>query len=184
MSLEIEKKLKECFESAIVDEKKGKKHKGLLLTKPSVENAKHYLGKAKDSLKFCELYLRMGTDYKIPEEWYYTLYYCALAILSRFGVETRSQRCTAFFLKYIQSKNLIDYNDEFIERIMVYKEKTRKTDVDERENARYSPKIKIQEVAEQYEKMTIVCKEAISQCEDIVFSDKKLEVPLELVKSK
>src|SRR3989344_7028006 len=99
MSLEIEKKLRECFDSAIRDEKKGKKHKGLLITNPSLENAKHYLGKAKDSLKFCEFYRKMGADYKIPEEWYYTLYYCALAILSKFGVETRSQRCTAFFLK-------------------------------------------------------------------------------------
>ena len=180
--MEVEKKLRECFKSALKDEERGKKHKGLLITEPSIENAKHYLGKAKDSLKFCELYNKMGTDYKIPEEWYYTLYYCALAILSKFGIETRSQRCTALFLKYVKSKNMINYKDEFIERIMVYKEKVKKTDVDEREKARYSPKIKIKEVAEQYEKMMNVCKEAISQCEDIVFSDKPFEVPLEVLK--
>lgn len=178
--MEVEEKLKECFESALKDEKKNKKHKGLLITKPSIENAQYYLKKAKDGLKFCELYKQMGADYKIPEEWYYTLYYCALAILSIFGVETRSQRCTALFLRYVKDKGLIEYNDEFIKRIMVYKEKEKKTAVDEREEARYSPKFKFKEIAEQYDKMMETCREAISQCEEIIFSERAFEVPKEL----
>lgn len=178
----MNEKLLDCFKTALKEEQKGKKHKGLLIMQPSTEKAKDYLDKARDSLRFCDLYKKEGADYKIPEEWYYSLYYCALAILSKFGIETRSQRCTALFLKYVKKKGLINYDNEFIERITVYKEKDKKSNVDEREEARYSPKIKIKKVEEQYDETMKLCNEAISQTQDIVLSDKKLEIPEELTK--
>lgn len=104
-----------------------------------------------------------------------------MAILSKFGVETRSQRCTALFLEYVKEKGLIDYDNEFIEKIMVYKEKDKGSAVDEREDARYSSKIKIKKVEEQYDEMMALCNEAISQAQNIVFSNKKFEVPKELI---
>jgi len=177
----MSEEVKECFKTAEKEEKKGKKHKGLLKTDPSIENAKQYLIKAKECLKFCGVYKQLNADYKIPEEWYYALYYCSLAIISKFGVESRSQRCTALFLRYAKDKGLIDYDDEFIKRIMVYKEKDKKTDVDQREEARYGPKTKLEDVSKDYDKMMNVCKEAISQAEEIVFSNKEFKVPKELL---
>lgn len=44
---ELEKILKECFRTAERDEKKGKKHKGLLLTKLNDKAAEDYIQKAK-----------------------------------------------------------------------------------------------------------------------------------------
>jgi len=172
--------LKDCFRSALRDEEKGKKHKGLLIIKPDNKSAENYIQKAKLNLELCDFYKQKGFDYKIPEEWFYTLYYCALAILSKFGIESRSQKCTAYFLRYAKDNNLIDYDDEFIDRIMVYREKGEKSDVDERENARYSSSIISKEIESKYEKMTFICKEAISQAEEIVFSSKELKVPKEL----
>jgi uncharacterized protein (UPF0332 family) len=173
--------LKDCFKIAKREEDKGKKHKGLLTTEPSIEKAEIYLRKAKEGLKLCGMYKELGTDYKIPEEWYYALYYCGLAILSKFGVESRSQRCTALFLKHARENNLIDYDLDFIKRIMVYKEKDKTTDVDQREEARYGSKIKMEEVIKEYDKMMILCNEAISQAEEIVYSDKQVKVPEELL---
>ena len=105
-----------------------------------------------------------------------------MAILSKFGIESRSQKCTAFFLRYAKDNSLIDYDDEFIDRIMVYKERGEISDVDEREKARYSSSIKSKEIAGKYEYMTNICKRAISQCEEIIFSDKEFKIPKELVK--
>src|SRR3989344_4935134 len=173
-------KIKECFESARKDESKGKKHKGLLIAEPSLKKAEEYLDKARDSLRFCEIYKNAGSDYKIPEEWYYSLYYCALAILCKFGVETRSQRCTALFIQYVKEKGLIEYDNKFIERIMVHKEKDKITAVDEREEARYGPQIKMEKVEERYDDTMKLCKEAISQAEEIIYSDKSYIVPKEL----
>ena len=173
-------KFNDCFASAIKDEKKGKKHKGLLVTNPDDTKAKDYLTKAKRNLELCDFYNEKGFDYKIPEEWFYTLYYCALAILSKFGIESRSQKCTAAFLRYAKDHSLVDYDDEFIDRITVYSDKKEKSDVDERESARYGSSIKSEEVASKYRRMTTICKRAISQCEEIIFSDKEFKVPREL----
>ncbi|MBI2507982.1 hypothetical protein HYV89_03440 [Candidatus Woesearchaeota archaeon] len=182
MSIEnLEKDLKECFRVAKKDEKKGNKHKGLLLTIPDDELAEEYIKKAKTELELCDIYKQKELDYKIAEEWFYTLYYCALAILAKFGVESRSQKYTALFLKYIEYKKLIEYNDYFIERIMVYRKKEEKSDVDEREEARYSPAIKIEKINERYDEMAALCKKAIFQCEEIIFSDKEFNVPKELL---
>lgn len=178
MSLSV----KDCFSNALKDEQKGKKHKGLLKIKPDKKEAEEYIIKAKKNLELCKFYREKGFGYKLPEEWFYTLYYCALAILARFGIETRSQRCTAIFLRYVKDKGLIKYNDEFIQRITVYKEKEEKSDVDRREDARYSSSIEIKEVEQNYDKMMSKCKEAISQCEEIVFSDSKFDIPQELIK--
>ena len=104
----MSKEVKDCFVLALKDEKKGKKHKGLLPVKADNQLSQEYLAKAKDNLDFCVLLRAKERDYKLPEEWFYTLYYCALAILAKFGVETRSQRCTASFLKYVKNKGLID----------------------------------------------------------------------------
>jgi len=175
-----EKETRDCFVNALKDESKGQKHKGLLITKPDDKTAKEYLNKARVNLQLCDLYKEQGFDYKIPEEWFYTLYYCALAILAKFGIESRSQKCTASFLRYAKKINLIDYDDEFIDRITVYRAKEEKSDVDERESARYGSSIKSKEIESKYPFMTDVCKKAISPCEEIVFSDKEFKIPKEL----
>jgi uncharacterized protein (UPF0332 family) len=172
--------LKDCFLNAIKDGEKGKKHKGLLVTLPDNRGAEEYIKKAKLNLELCDFYKQKGFDYKIPEEWFYTLYYCALAILSKFGVESRSQKCTAYFLKYAKDNKLIDYDDEFINRIMVYRDKEEFSDVDEREKARYGSSIQSKEIEAKYNDMNDICKKAISQAEEIVFSNDEFRIPKEL----
>ncbi|MBS3114803.1 hypothetical protein J4448_06920 [Candidatus Woesearchaeota archaeon] len=49
-------------------------HKGLLAVKPDAKEAEEYIIKAKKNLELCKLYKEKGFDYKLPEEWFYTLY--------------------------------------------------------------------------------------------------------------
>ncbi len=179
--MEIEEKLRECFKTAERNEKEGIKHKGLLARSPNPEEAKGYIEKAKKELELCAFYKDKGFDYKLPEEWFYILYYCAIAILSKFGVESRNQRYTALFLKYLKEKGIIEYDYELIERITVHTKKGEESDVDKREEARYSHLIKMENVEKEYDLMTEVCKKAIEQCEEIVFSNKEFKLPKELL---
>lgn len=175
-------KVRDCFMQARKDEDKGKKHKGLLIVKSDHQKAEDYIKKAKKNLEICDLYRKERLDYKIPEEWFYTMYYCALAILAKFGVESRSQKCTALFLKQIKESGLLEYDDEFIDRIMVYREKEETSDVDEREKARYGSSIHSEDIMQKYDFMMDVCKRCISQCEDMVFSEQNAQVPEEMTK--
>ncbi len=174
-------KLSECFVLARKDENKGKKHKGLIVVEPDLEVAKSFLLKAKRNIELCSFFKEKGFDYKLPEEWFYTLYYCALAILVVFGVESRSQRCTGLLLRFLKDKYLIDYEDELIDRIQVYNSKGKESYVDKREKGRYSSLIQMEEVLEEYEDMTVLCKRAITQCEEIVFSSEKFVLPEEIL---
>jgi hypothetical protein len=173
--MEIENKLRECFKTAERNEKEGIKHKGLLARSPNQEEAEGYIDKSKRELELCRLYKEKGFDYKLPEEWFYILYYCAIAILAKFGVESRSQKWTALFLEYVKEKGIIDYDNEFIERITVHIKKGEESDVDKREEARYSHLIKIESVEKEYDETTQLCKKAISQAEEIVFSKEELK---------
>ena len=178
--MNIKSKVRECFLNAKKYENRGKKHKGLLIVEKNDKKAEEYIQKAKTNLEMCDFYKEKKLDYKIPEEWFYTLYYCALAILTKFGVESRSQKCTALFLRYVKEKGLINYDDEFVDRITVYGNIEQISDVDERENARYGSSVRDESIIEKYEMMMNMCKRAISQCEDIIFSDKKFKVPEEI----
>ncbi len=173
--------VKDCFSAANRDEEKGKKHKGLLVIEKDDKKAIEYLKKAEQNLEICELYKERRLDYKLPEEWFYTIYYCAIAILAKFGIESRSQRCTALFLRYAKDKGLIDYDDEFINRITVYSDKKHKSNVDDREDARYGPSIKNDNILQEYDRMMEVCRKCINQCYDIVLSDKDFELPKETI---
>src|SRR3989344_2629104 len=165
------KNLKECFKLAIAEEQKGKKHKGLLVTTPNQKRAEEYITKAKDELELCDFFKDRGTDYKIVEQWYYILYYCAISILARIGIESRSQKCTALCIKYLKEREVIEYGDKFIDKITVHKEKGKESEVDKREEARYGSWIRNDEVRKRYDEMINLCKEAISQTEEIVFSN-------------
>ena len=178
--MDIKSKVRECFLNAKKYENRGKKHKGLLIVEKNDKKAEEYIQKAKTNLEMCDFYKEKKLDYKIPEEWFYTLYYCALAILTKFGVESRSQKCTALFLRYVKEKGLINYDDEFVDRITVCGNIEQISDVDERENARYGSSVRDESIIEKYEMMMNMCKRAISQCEDIIFSDKKFKVPEEI----
>jgi hypothetical protein len=180
ISEDLAKKLKECFKISEKEEKEGRKHKGLLIVEPNDNFAKDYVKKAKNALEWCEIYKTKEADYKIPEEWFYALYYCALAFLAKLGVESRSQKYTSLFLSYLQDKNIVDYGKEFIDSIAVHKEKGKESEVDKREEARYSSSIRMDNVAERYDKMMEFCKKAISKTEEIIFSDKQLTIPREL----
>lgn len=171
--------VKNCFINAKKDEAKGKKHKGLLVVEPNHEQALDYIKKAKENLEWCDKYKEEGADYKLPEEWFYTIYYCALSILSKFGVDSRNQKCTALFLRYVKDANLITLDDDFIDRITVHSEKEKKTDVDEREEARYGPKVKDSEIVEKYEVMMERCKTCLAQTEELIFSKKEFKIPKE-----
>ena len=174
-------KVNDCFSSARKDEEKNKKHKGLLIIEKDNKKAEEYIKKAKKNLELCEIYKKERFDYMIPEAWFYTQYYCALAILAKFGVESRSQRCTALFLKFVKDKGIIDYDNLFIQRITVYSEKETISDVDDREKSRYGSATKSEEIIHRYSYMINTCKKAIDQCEEIIFSKKDFEVPKEFL---
>lgn len=87
-------KLRWCLNKAKKELQEGKKHRGLLEITPNMKIARDHLAKAEHNLKVT-LYLQRGgfTDW-CSSSLFYTIYHCFLAILAKFGYESRNQECT------------------------------------------------------------------------------------------
>jgi hypothetical protein len=175
------KKIRECFKNALKDDRAGKKHRGLLKTAPDMKTAKGYLEKAGVNLKACEYLRKERMDYKLPEEWYYTKYYCVLALLSAYWVESRNQKRTALFLTYLKEKGEIDIDQKDINSLTVHSQKGKTSDVDERQEARYGPSLRNEAVITDYDKRMKSCREFLDQVEEHIFSGERFAFPKEFL---
>ena len=109
-----ENKLEWCLKKA---EKEGRKHRGLKKIKPSKEEAEKHLEKAEHNIKVMR-YLGEGKfyDWVIPVA-FYTHYHCLLAILQKFGYESRNQECTFAVIEELIEKKKIDMKKEELSKI-------------------------------------------------------------------
>src|SRR3989344_2850119 len=93
-----ENKLDWCLKKG---EKEGRKHRGLRKTAPDADKAAEYIKKAEHNFSVME-YLT-GADF---HDWaihasFYAQYHCLLAILHKFGYESRNQECTFAAVEYL-----------------------------------------------------------------------------------
>lgn len=89
-----ENKVQWCLNQAKKQLAEGKKHRGLVRVTPDDELAREYVKKAEHNLDFFLLARKNGFyDWAINIGFYVT-YHCCLAIITKFGYESRNQDCT------------------------------------------------------------------------------------------
>ncbi|MBI2112535.1 hypothetical protein HYT52_03305 [Candidatus Woesearchaeota archaeon] len=100
-------KVEWCLNKAKRELQEGKKHRGLVKVNSNLEKARDHLAKAERNLK-ATLYFQKGgfTDW-CSSSLFYVIYHCFLAILAKFGYETRNQECTfALIVSLIEDKKI------------------------------------------------------------------------------
>ncbi len=100
-------KVEWCLNKAKKELQEGKKHRGLVKVDADLEKAREHLAKAERNLKVT-LYLQRGgySDW-CSSSLFYMIYHCFLAILAKFGYETRNQECTfALIASLIEDKKI------------------------------------------------------------------------------
>jgi len=110
-------KVQWCLDKAKKELQEGKKHRGLIKIEPNMESSKNHLFKAERNLKVT-LYLQKGgfTDW-CSSSLFYTIYHCFLAILAKFGYETRNQECTFAVIADLINNQKIDLELNDLEKI-------------------------------------------------------------------
>ena len=126
----------------------GKQHRGLVKVDADLENAREHLAKAEHNLKVT-LYLQRGgfTDW-CSSSLFYVIYHCFLAILAKFGYETRNQECTfSLIASLIEDKKII-INQEDLEKVSILNitgtQESPETAVSIREDYQYSTKVSLE----------------------------------------
>ncbi len=96
-----------CLNKAKAELEKEGKHRGLIQVKPDANLAREFIEKAEHNLEAFLLNRRHKIyDWTISMG-FYTMYHCCLAIITKFGYESRNQECTlAVIESLIEEKKL------------------------------------------------------------------------------
>ncbi len=130
-------KLKYCINKAKTE---GVKHRGIKLVEPNMVQAGKHVAKAQHNLK-AMLYLIRGNfmDWAVNAS-FYSMYHCCLAILAKFGYESRNQDCTFAAVEVLIEEKKISLPIEKLRRISL-PDRRETLDTDEvielREDAQY-----------------------------------------------
>jgi len=110
-------KVEWCLRKAEKELKEGKKHRGLVKIEPDLEEARKHLAKAEHNFSAINCFDKEGfSDWSISAV-FYCIYHCFLAIISKFGYESRNQECTfALIESFIEDKK-INLNREELEKV-------------------------------------------------------------------
>ncbi len=161
--------VKWCLDKAKKEIDKGEQHRGLVKITPSKELALEHLAKAQHNLK-AFLHNKKGGFY----DWtisigFYVMYHCNLAIISKFGYDSRNQECTLALLEsLIEDKKLDESFRKYIEAIKsADKEKKEEKQIQKmREKYQYTPIIDID--IQKVDELLGICQDMIKDTKGII----------------
>ena len=89
--MQVDKQIEWCLNKA---NREGEKHKGLRKIRPNKVRADEHLTKARRNLKLVERLIEIKYPDWAVSAIFYSMYHCLLAILWKYGYESKNQSCT------------------------------------------------------------------------------------------
>lgn len=144
--MSLKDKLDKCFKEG---ERTGERHKGLRKIEVNEELINKHLLKAAHNLNAISDFKNIGYSDWSASAAFYALYQCLLALLIKFGRQSRNQACTFAFVEDLINKGKISLKLEELKEIfdkdvsenLAHSEKI----LDIRENMQYSFKTSMEE---------------------------------------
>ena len=112
--MSLKNKLDKCFKEG---EKEGERHKGLRKIGINKELIDKKLEKAKHNLNAVSEFKNIGYSDWSASAAFYALYHCLLALLIKFGYQSRNQNCTFAFVEDLINRKKIPLNLEELKEI-------------------------------------------------------------------
>lgn len=112
--MSLKDKLKKCFKEG---ERGGERHKGLRKMEVNRELIDKHLEKAAHNLNAVTDFKDMGYSDWSASASFYALYHCLLALILKFGCQSRNQRCTFAFVEDLINKGRISLKLEDLKEI-------------------------------------------------------------------
>lgn len=162
-------KVKWCLNKAKRELEESELHRGLVRIDESVESAERHITKAEHNLK-AALYLDKGgfSDWSVSA-FFYVIYHCFLAILRKFGYESRNQECTIATIEMLKEERKIDIDEKFIDALKISKvEELHESNIIKvREDFQYGVELEFRE-REEFNDMIELCKEIIDKTNKLI----------------
>lgn len=111
--MSLKNKIAQCFKEG----EKGERHKGLKKIEPDRDLIDKHLKKAIHNLNAVVDFKNMGYSDWSASASFYALYHCLLALLIKFGYQSRNQSCTFAFIEDLINKEKISLKLEELKEI-------------------------------------------------------------------
>lgn len=160
-----ENKVQWCLNQAKKQLTEGRKHRGLVKVMPDNKLAAEYVGKAEHNLEFFLIAKKNGFyDWAINIGFYVT-YHCCLAIITKFGYESRNQDCTLAAVESLIEEGKVDKDFKvYVDAISPDMGEDKVIPI--REKYQYTPIIEIDK--QKVEELLAICQDMIKDTKGIV----------------
>ncbi len=169
---QIKNKLKWCISKAKRGIEEGKNHRGLVEIESDMTEAKNHIKKAEHNFKALLSNEKNGFSDWAVSAGFYTIYHCFLAIISKFGYESRNQECTIALVESLYEDKEIDLSSDIIDAIKTSDHEKRQeiSAIELRENFQYGSET---EVEDKYmDELKSICKKSIAEAKQIIYKKK------------
>ncbi|MBI1972527.1 HEPN domain-containing protein [Candidatus Woesearchaeota archaeon] len=149
-------------------------HRGLVKKETDIAMAEKHLRKAEHNLNAATYFDEGGYSDWSASAFFYCIYHCFLAIVRKFGYESRNQECTIAFIEMLKEKGEIDINDKFINMLKIanVEEIQEGSLIQLRESFQYGVEIEFKE-KEEFNRLNRLCKEFIDVTKEIIHDKNK-----------
>jgi len=155
-----------CLSKAQKELKESGTHRGLVEVRPDAALAKEFLEKAEHNLDAFLLNKKHGMlDWTISMG-FYVMYHCCLAIITKFGYETRNQECTfALIESCIEDKKLPEDFKRYLEEMKSHIPEQEDV-ISMREKYQYTPLIDVEK--QKVEALLKLCQDMLKETKGIL----------------
>ena len=158
-----------CLKKAEKELKEIGKHRGLIKIKPDLSKSRDYIKKAEHYLKATD-YLKKGNFSDISASTvFYSMYSCLLAIITKFGYESKNQECTFALILNLIEQGEIDFDKELLNKITSVEpkdEKGKEKIVEIREKYQYETFLSLKDNL--YKELFELAQEVIAKTKEII----------------
>ncbi|MDP2907972.1 MAG: HEPN domain-containing protein [Nanoarchaeota archaeon] len=165
----IKNKIEWCLRKAEKELQKSDKHRGLIKTKPDLAVARAHLKKAEHNLKAVTDFKNIGYSDWSASAAFYSAYHCFLAIITKFGYESRNQECTFDLIFNLIENEQIGLDKKLVEEITsidIHKAHEEPTIVELREESQYGIKLSIEE--DKFKRLLQTAKKILDKTKEII----------------
>ncbi|MDI6738261.1 MAG: HEPN domain-containing protein [Nanoarchaeota archaeon] len=110
----IDEKFKWCLKKG----ETGKNHKGIKKINPDYAESERQIKKAESDLGAMQMLYEGGRTDWVASAAFYSMYHSLLAVLCRFGYESRNQECSITFIEKFIEEGIIRLEPKYIAMIM------------------------------------------------------------------
>ncbi|PIN77226.1 hypothetical protein COV15_02675 [Candidatus Woesearchaeota archaeon CG10_big_fil_rev_8_21_14_0_10_34_12] len=162
---EMKNKLRWCLKKAEKELKEGKKHRGLVVSEEDIERAREHIKKAEHYLE-ATLFLKEGFSDIGASTAFYAIYHSFLAILAKYGYESRNQECTFVTVYSLIEDKKIDLGRDLVDKISLMKSSDESSIVEIRESYQYGTELSMQEKL--YDETIEIAKKILGKAKTII----------------